>query len=168
MSVIKNVPVRWASVIKPETTFDPVWTIEVILTEEQADRLKKEAKAVNPKGIKIKKDDEGNLVFRFKRKVMKANGEENNPPVCKGTKRDLLTGKLEDFTQLIGNGSICNVQYLFYEWENKFGSGVGADLKGVQVVEHVPYGVADGDEFDELGSEETSEDSEGFDDEDFE
>jgi len=40
---------------------------------------------------------------------------------------------------LIGNGSEVIVQYRTYEWSNRFGSGIGADLVAVQVLELVPY-----------------------------
>lgn len=173
MSVLKKVKVRWASVIKPDTRFDPCWKIDVELSKEQAEALKAEAKAVHKKGIKIKVEEDGVLTFRFKRRVSKADGGENNPPVIIDTH-----GK--QFNRLIGNGSVCDVQYSFVKYNNnKFGEGVTNDLKGVMVRELVAYGVQDGEEF-EVDSESDDEESEfeteknpsksssEFDDDDFE
>ena len=64
--------------------------------------------------------------------------------------RDELTGDLVKITDLVGNGSVCNVQYSLFKWgPNKFGSGIGIDFKGLQVLSLVSYGAADGDEFGE-------------------
>ena len=165
MSVLKNVKVSWASVQKPNVQFEPAWEIQVHLSDEQAKALQAEAKAILPKGIKIKNEDDGSKTFRFKRKVLRADGiEENTPPVICG-----LGGKDDKFEKLIGNGSICNVQYALVKYDNvKFGKGITTDLKGVQVLEHVPYGVQDGDEFGSANTETkqiNKEDS--FDDGDF-
>jgi hypothetical protein len=142
MPVLKNVKVSWASVQKPNIQFEPCWEIKVHLNKEQASKLQAEAKALNPKGIKIKQEGD-EFTFRFKRKVEKADGTENKAPVVCGP------GGIDDkFTRLIGNGSICNVQYLLIAYDNKkFGKGITTDLKGVQVLEHVPYGEADGEAF---------------------
>ena len=148
MSVIRNVVVSWASVQEPNIQFEPCWELQAHLTQEQANELITEAKKVSPKGIKIKKDDTG-MTYRFKRRVARADGNgENQKPVVFGP----LGKSGGPFTSLIGNGSVCNIQYMFIAYDNKFGKGVTCDLKGVQVVEHVPYGVADGDEFDESPS----------------
>lgn len=164
MAVLREVPVKWAKVHQPNLTFEPnSWEIVVVLTKEQADSLSKEALAVSPKGIKIKEVD-GNLEFRFRRKVERSDGKggvvENTPPVVVGPK-----GRGDVFTKNIGNGSICNVQYIFTGYDNKFGKGVTADLKGVQVLTHVPYGVEDGEEFGEEATE--ARENEEFNDEDF-
>jgi len=162
MAILRNVPVQWASVTKPNTMFEPCWEIQVTLTPEQAKELLAEAKAVNPKGIKIKNEDDGTKTFRFRRKVMKADGiSENTPPVVCGPK-----GKDDKFDKLIGNGSICNIQYGFAGYDNKFGKGVVSDLKGVQVMIHVPYGVQDGDEFNSANESSEKEDN-SYDDGDF-
>lgn len=141
MSVFRNVEVLWANVLTPNTAFTPEWQVTVLLDEDQAAVLQEEAKALSPKGIKFKKNDDGMIEFKIKRRVAKADGTGDNPnPVC-------INLKKEPFTQNIGNGSICNVQYSLYYYENKFGKGVGADFKGIQVVKHIPFGVQDGEEF---------------------
>lgn len=145
MSVLKNVVISWANIQTPNTQFQPTWEIQAHLSEEQANELMAEAKKIGPKGIKIKKDDNGELTYRFKRRVERADGAgDNDKPVVYGPKGK--TGG--DFTELVGNGSVCNIQYLFLPYDNKFGKGVTCDLKGVQVMHHIPFGIQDGDEFD--------------------
>jgi hypothetical protein len=165
MPVLRNVKVAWASVQKPNVMFEPTWEIQVTLSPEQAKDLQAEAKALNPKGIKIKNEDNGTKTFRFKRRVERADGQgENKPPVVCGT-----GGKNDVFDKLIGNGSICNVQYALVKYDNpKFGKGITTDLKGVQVMIHVPFGVQDGDEFGsaDTPSESTKKDD-SYDDGDF-
>ena len=50
------------------------------------------------------------------------------------------------FTDLVGNGSKVAVKYFVREWEYAGKSGTTADLKAVQVLEHIAYG--DGEDFD--------------------
>jgi hypothetical protein len=48
----------------------------------------------------------------------------------------------------IGNGSVCNVQYMERPWEYAGKTGVTATLVGLQVMELVEYeGTGGGDEF---------------------
>jgi hypothetical protein len=179
MPVLKRVEVRWASVHTPNTKFEPAYEIECLLSKEQALALKKESKELDPKGkgIKIKQDeDSGQLYIRFKRKVERPDGTSNPKPVC--VSKDGKT----PFEKLVGNGSICNVQYSFVAYKNpKFGEGVTNDFKGLQVLEHVAYGEVDGECFGDEDSEFDSEDTvtaptkskskpkaESFDDDDFE
>lgn len=138
MPVLKKVPVQWASVIAPSTQFEPQWEIQVQLTAEQAQELQDEAKALHKKGIKIKEEN-GAFFFRLRRRVNKADGSgTNQPPIVLGPDG-------QPFQQLIGNGSICNVQYALSAYDNKFGKGVTTDLKGVRVLVHVPFGEQDGE-----------------------
>lgn len=171
MAVLRKVPVMWCKVLTPNTTFDNhAWEIQAVLTEEQADALQAEAKGINKKGIKIKKDDAGLLTFRFKRAVKRADGSENEAPVVVGP-----GGKDDHWPKgvNIGNGSICNIQYAMREFTFGNTKGVKVDLKGLQVLHHVAYGVADGDEFESedngegVSTSKASADNEEFDDEDF-
>jgi hypothetical protein len=143
MPVLKKVPVQWASVLVPNTKFEHAWEVQVELTKDQADDLQAEAKALHKKGIKITQEED-KFFFRFKRKVHRADGTgDNNPPVVKGPDG-------EEFTKLIGNGSVCNVQYGLVRYDNaKFGSGVTTDLKGIRVLVHVPFGEQDGEGLDD-------------------
>lgn len=125
---------KWASVHSPNTTFEPVWSIDLVISEASADALKK-------LGLKPKKDKDGDLVYKFKRKVNRVDGDTNEQPKC-------VDKANQPFYKLIGNGSEVIVLFSTYEWSNKFGSGVGADLKGVQVLELVSFG--DDEDFENL------------------
>jgi len=168
MPIVKG-EAMWASVQAPNTQFTPCWCIDVIVTEKQATAIMKESVGTNRKaptaGIKIKKNKDGQYIFKIKRDVAKADGSgENEPPVVRDNRN-------RDFEGLVGNGSIVNAQYGFFPWNNKFGNGVGADFKGVQVLDLVAYGEADGDGFEaaegELVEETKPAVQEEFDEDDF-
>lgn len=165
MALLNNVSVLWTSIQAPDTKFDHVWRTDAVITQEQADTLQAEAKKVNPKGIKFRKGDNDEIIFRVTRKVNRADGGTNDAPKCVSTERG-SDGKPLPFTELVGNGSICNIQYSFYNWENSFGNGCGVDFKGLQVVDLVSYGAPDGDEFEATGDTPTPP-SEDYDDDDF-
>lgn len=158
----------WASVTQPNTQFTPCWCIDVVVTEEQAKAIILESKGTNSRkpnaSIGIKKNKLGEYIFKLKRDVNRSDDSgENDAPVV----RDAAN---RDFEGLVGNGSIVKVQYSFFGWNNKFGSGVGADLKGVQVLNLVEYGEPDGEAFgDETKEVERvpTEPTEEFDEEDF-
>lgn len=129
MEVLREVRCKWASVTEPNTTFTPRWEIVALLDEAQAAVLA-------DKGLKVKTEEDGTFSFRFKQN-------------CKGTKRDgssfdkeaprVVDASAEPFTGNIGNGSLVNISY------NMRSGAVGgtpyttADLRGVQVLELVPY-----------------------------
>ena len=149
MSVLRKCPVIWANVIKPNVKFQPKWDIVALLTKDQARQLKDEASELGG-NIKFRKETfngEEWLGYQFKRNLVRADGEENSQP-------PVMDAKKEPFTDLVGNGSICNIQYSLVSYKNKFGKGITSDLKGVQVLKHVPYIGGDGSEF---------EDEDGFD-----
>lgn len=123
----------WACVQKPNTTFEPCWTIDVEVDDSTAKELIKQ-------GLAPRKNTTN--TFRFKRNVEnKATGESNRAPKVMDKTR-------APFEQLIGNGSEVKVQYRLYDWEWKKKKGIGADLQAVMVVKHIPYGGEDGDELD--------------------
>ncbi len=175
--ILTNCKVNWCCILKPNEKFTPRWEVEVELSKENLKKIsleyKKEqeqAEITSIKKLKIKKTDKGIDCIRIGRKTVNAKGEENKRPVLKGTQK--IEGELEDLNCFVGNGSVCNVQYDFYVWDNEFGKGVQIDFKGIQVLDLVEYGVQDGDEFDEIenSSNEINEESkseEDFDDDDF-
>lgn len=129
----------WASITQPNTTFEPVWTVNLVLDDpEKLEYFRTNGFTVKP----LSKDDATESVV-FKRKVTNNKGEPNKQP-------KLVNLAKEPISVLIGNGSKVNVQYNEWEADNKYGHFKGLDLKGVQVVDLVEYGSADGDEFDNL------------------
>lgn len=115
----------WAHVQTPDDRYPPAkYSINVAVDEDTATELKKA-------GLRVKKEGE-DLVFKVKRNVLKVDGTEAGKP-------NIVDAENKPFEDNIGNGSIVNVQIRPYEYSNNFGSGVSADLEGVQVVDLVPY-----------------------------
>ncbi len=119
----------WASVVAPNTTFDSdgTWKIDVY------DMDKKSLATVKEDGLTIKNkdDDRGNFVT-IKRDVRRVKGGVNRAPT-------LVDAQKRTMSDLVGNGSVVNVKYRPYTYDNKYGKGQGADLMGVQVIELVRY-----------------------------
>ena len=150
--------VEWASIQAPNTKFEPCWTIDVLIDAKQAKAYVAESKKVNSAGAKPKKEADGRYRIKIARDVSRSKGDGDNPAPVVRDKRN------RNMTALVGNGSICKVQYRFYEWKNSYGTGVGADLKGVQVLELVEYGEPDGDEFADEDSDNEFDNEEGTED----
>ena len=62
----------WASVTRPNTTFDPVYQIDLAVDDKTAEEFK-------GKGVTVKQDDRG-AIIKFKRKVARADGTKNPMP----------------------------------------------------------------------------------------
>jgi len=136
----------WASITSPNTRYEPVYTVDLVLDDEVADKFESEGYRVK---TLIVNDEVVGRSINIKRKVNKANGNGMN-------KVPLLLDKNKvPMDELIGNGSLVKVQYNEWETENKFGKFKGLDLQAVQVLDLVPYKSGDGDEFEAIeGGEE--------------
>jgi len=126
----------WTSISSPNTTYEPVWSIDLSLTGDQLAKAKKMGLP-----IKNKQDDRGDFV-KIKRKVTRRDGAENKQPALKDAQKRDMTGTL------VGNGSDVNVAFKTYDWEYAGQKGVGTDLMAVQVVNLIPYGGSEDDAFD--------------------
>ena len=130
---------KWASVQAPNTTFEPEYSIDLEVSDQDAQTLRGQNLVV--------KEKDGKNVIKFKRKVTRSDGEENPKP-------KVVDADAMPFGELIGNGSEVNVQYRTYDWTWAGKSGVSADLVGVQVLKHVAYG---GTEFEPVSVNDTPE-----------
>lgn len=131
---------KWASVQQPNTKFEPCWTIDIILSDQQGKSLEKA-------GYKIKKDKDGDLIFKIKRKVASMKGKTFDPPT-------VVDREGNEFKKLIGNGSEVKVKFTGYTWEASGDSGKSGWLDKVMVLNHVPYEEEDEEDF---GSSESIE-----------
>ena len=120
---------EWAFINSLDKKYEQ-WRITVKLTKEEAQKLKNV-------GIKVKEtvDDNDQIIrsYKFTRKLKRAKGGGVNPqPMCVDPAKNKFDG-------IIGNGSEVIVLHKPYKWDNKFGSGIGTDLVGVQIVNLIPY-----------------------------
>jgi len=125
---------NWAFVTEPDRKYHR-WSIKLDLPKSEADRLR----AV---GIKVKKDviegeDGADIVVQ---RVTISRNTKNKKTGAPNPAPEVVDAQLNPFTDLIGNGSEVIVRFRPYKWENPtYGSGVGLDLLGVQVVKLVEY-----------------------------
>ena len=124
---------HYASIIEPNTKFDPVWSIQVEVDEDNRSIIEGAGLPINNKD-----DDRGDFVT-IKRKVLRADGSQRSAPFVKDSQNNPWNGKL------IANGSTVNVKATPYEWNYAGKSGVSADLAAVQVVDFIEYTRSDQD-----------------------
>tara|TARA_Y100001938_G_scaffold121119_1_gene168450 strand:+ start:81 stop:494 length:414 start_codon:yes stop_codon:yes gene_type:complete len=130
MAVV-NGTAYWASIKTPNTKFEPVYTINLVVDEDTANDFAS-------RGHKIKQMDEGPSII-IKRKVNGPNGMVRTAP-------RLLDAEKQEVNFSVGNGSKVRVQFNEYEGENKYGPYKGLDLQAVQVLDLVEYRAEDGAE----------------------
>jgi hypothetical protein len=123
----------WASVTTPNTTFEPVYTVNLVVAEDVAESFRS-------KGFAVKDMDEGPAII-IKRKVNGPNGMIRSAP-------KLVDGNKNPIDERIGNGSAVKVQYKEWEsvWKGKTFKGL--DFQAMQVLDLVSVGSVDGGEFD--------------------
>ena len=138
MALVEGVA-YWASITTPNTTFAPVYTVNLVVTDEVANDFRS-------RGFTVKDMDEGPALI-IKRKVNGPNGMVRSAP-------KLLDKNKQPLNVSVGNGSKVRVQYK--EWESTWNGTLykGLDLQAVQVVDLIEYSSPDGAEFDVLDSDE--------------
>tara|TARA_R100001082_G_scaffold89727_2_gene56202 strand:- start:522 stop:959 length:438 start_codon:yes stop_codon:yes gene_type:complete len=135
----------WASVTTPNTKYEPVYTVDLVVEDSVADDF--ESRGFKIKNLIVSDENIGRAIT-IKRKVNGPNGIVRNPP--KLVDKDNI-----GLDTLVGNGSRVRVQYNEWETSNKFGDFKGLDFQAMQVLDLVSYKSADGGEFDALeGGEE--------------
>ena len=123
----------WASVTTPNTTFEPVYSVNLVVDNATADKLQAD-------GFTIKQMDEGPAIV-IKRKVNGPNGMVRPAP-------KLVDKNKQPLDCNIGNGSSVKVQYKEWEsnWKGKLFKGL--DFQAMQVLNLIEVGTPDGAEFD--------------------
>lgn len=135
----------WVSATSPNTTFEPVYTVDLVIEDSVADDFEN-------RGFRVKdlvvNDEEVGRAITIKRKVNGPNGMVRKAP-------KLFDKDKIPLDELVGNGSKVKVQYNEWETSNKYGDFKGLDFQAMQVIELVSYKTGDGDEFDTIeGGEE--------------
>jgi hypothetical protein len=135
----------WANVTTPNTRFEPVYTVDLVVDDSAATNF--ESRGFKVKDLVINDEKIGRAIT-IKRKVNGPNGLVRNAP-------KLVDSNKNPIDDLVGNGSRVKVQYNEWEVENKFGTFKGLDFQAMQVLDLVSYKSGDGDEFELLeGGEE--------------
>jgi len=136
---ILNGTAYWASITSPNTNYEPVYTVNLVVDDQTAADFKK-------RGYTIKQMDEGQAII-IKRKVNGPNGMVREAPRLFDKYKNPLDAR-------VGNGSVVRVQYK--EWESVWKGNTfrGLDLQAVQVLDLVEVGSPDGAEFDAFEDDE--------------
>jgi hypothetical protein len=134
----------WASVTSPNTTFEPVYTVDLVVDDKTADDF--QARGYKVKELTINEEPVGRAIT-IKRKVNGADGRTRQAP-------KLFDKDKVPMDEVVGNGSEVKVQYAEWETSNKYGDFKGLDFQAMQVINLVSYRSGDGDE---LGSVEGGE-----------
>ena len=132
MALVEGVA-YWASVTTPNTTYTPVYTVNLVVSDEVANDFRS-------RGFTVKEMEEGPALL-IKRKVNGPNGMVRSAP-------KLLDKHKQPLNVAVGNGSKVKVQYK--EWETTWNGTQykGLDFQAMQVLELVEYASPDGAEFD--------------------
>jgi len=132
MALVEGVA-YWASVTTPNTTYTPVYTVNLVVDEEIANDFRS-------RGFTVKDMEEGPALL-IKRKVNGPNGMIRSAP-------KLLDKHKQPMNTAVGNGSKVKVQYK--EWETTWNGTQykGLDFQAMQVLDLVEYASPDGAEFD--------------------
>lgn len=132
MALVEGVA-YWASVTTPNTTYQPVYTVNLVVDEEVANDFRS-------RGFTVKDMEEGPALL-IKRKVNGPNGMIRSAP-------KLLDKHKQPMNVAVGNGSKVKVQYK--EWETTWNGTQykGLDFQAMQVLDLVEYASPDGAEFD--------------------
>lgn len=101
MAILNGVA-KWASITTPNTRFEPVYTLDLIVEEDIANDFAS-------RGHKVKQHDEGPALV-IKRKVNGPNGMIRSAP-------RLLDKNKQEINVAVGNGSKVRVQYNEYSGE---------------------------------------------------
>ena len=114
----------WAFVTSPNTTYDPVYTVNLVVDIETASDFE-------DGGFTVKQMDEGPAVV-IKRKVNGPNGMIRKAPI-------LVDRSLKEVDVNVGNGSKVKVKYK--EWESTWNGRQfkGLDFVKMQIIDLVEY-----------------------------
>jgi hypothetical protein len=136
----------WASVTTPNTTFEPVYTVDLVVENDVANSF--EARGFKIKDLSVKDENGGQTsvgrALTIKRKVNGPNGMVRNAP-------KLFDKEKNAMDDVVGNGSHVKVQYNEWETDNKYGQFKGLDFQAMQVIDLVALKTQDGAELNPFG-----------------
>ena len=118
MAVLKG-KAKWASITSPNTRYDPVYTINLIVDDQTVKKFEEQ-------GYLVKQEPEGPAVV-MQRKVDGPNGMIRPAP-------KLYDKDNNEIKDPITNGSYVAVQYNAYSGQSQHGPYQGLDLQAVKVL----------------------------------
>ena len=137
----------WASITNPNTTYEPVWSINLVVDNDTAKKFSDDGYKVQNKPVSWSDEELPTVVI--KRKV---NGPTftREAPQLVGNERD-SNGQWKELNVKVGNGSDVRVKYKEWTAERNGQVFKGLDLQKVQVINLVPYG--DDEDFDDVDTD---------------
>jgi len=132
----------WASVKTPNTTYEPTYSVNLVVADEVAEDFKE-------RGFTVKSMEEGPAIV-LKRKVNGPRGMIREAP-------KLYDRMKNEIDCQVGNGSKVRVQYKEWESQRNGTTYRGLDFMAMQVIDLVAYAGDAGSEFDVLESEDDDE-----------
>jgi hypothetical protein len=132
--ILRNVSLYYARLNKPNSKHspeNPTWECQIRTENKEQKNEWIEA------GLRVKAEvpDEGAPYWRvnLRKRSIKKDGAKASPPEVVGA--DLMPINPE----IIGNGSIGNVQIFQYEYNSAMGKGIASILMGVQVTKLIEF-----------------------------
>ncbi len=128
----------WASVKTPNTTYEPTYSVNLVVDEATAEDFK-------TRGFTVKPTEDGPAII-IKRKVNGPRGMIRDAP-------KLYDRSKNEVDCQVGNGSKVKVQFKEWETERNGQQFKGLDFMAMQIIDLVQYSGQAGDEFDSLDDE---------------
>ena len=104
---------HWASVANPNTTFEPVWSVDLAIEGDELNKARQMGLTIKNKG-----DDRGDFVTIKRKQIVEMVLRTNVLTLVDSNKNNMGN-------TLVGNGSDVNVLFKTYEWEYAGKTGYG-------------------------------------------
>jgi PKD repeat protein len=128
----------WASVKTPNTTYEPTYSVNLVVDEATAEDFK-------TRGFTVKPTEDGPAII-IKRKVNGPRGMIRDAP-------KLYDRSKNEVDCQVGNGSRVKVQFKEWTSERNGQTFNGLDFMAMQIIDLVQYSGQAGDEFDSLDND---------------
>ena len=136
----------WASITVPNTTFEPVYQLELVLDDATADEFEARGfPTIN--GTAVKRDGSMKTSAHYDGRAVLIKRKVNRKDWTPNFKPKLFDSNGEPTEDMVGNWSTVLVKYSVWEVENLFGHFTGLDLVRVKVLNLVEF--VSSSEFDE-------------------
>lgn len=135
MPIVKG-KAMWASVTQPNTTYEPKWSVNLVVDNDTAQKFSNDGYTVKNKPVSWSEEELPTIVIQ--RKVAAPWGGDRDAPELVGTTRD-GSGNWTPLDVKVGNGSDVSVQYKQWESEKNGEKFKGLELMKVQVTTLIAY-----------------------------